>query len=79
MSTFTCDSEPRPVFLDPAAICGQNKANAADSDFLDFFILSWSIRLTFMSILVSTMCGKHLLTEATNSSGVPGRGPINLL
>jgi hypothetical protein len=65
--------------LEPPAICGQNIVNAEARDFFDFFILSWSIKLVFMSIFVSTICGKHLLTEATNSSGAPGRGPINLL
>ena len=65
--------------MEPAAICGQNDVNAAASDFLDLFIFSWSIKLVLRSILVSTMCGKHLLTEVTNSSGVSGRGPINLL
>jgi len=79
MFTFTWDGVTSSVLLEPAAICGQNIENAEASDFLDFFILSWSIKLVFMSILVSTMCGKHLLTEATNFSGVPGRGPINLL
>lgn len=79
MSTFTCDGEPGSVFPEPAAICGQNKENAEASDFLDPLILPWSMELVFRSILVSTMFGKHLLTEATNSSGVSGRGLINLL
>lgn len=73
------EREVRSLLLNPTAICGQKKENREPSDFPRLFILSWRIVLLLKSILVSTMCGKYLLTEETNSSAVLGSEPINLL